>query len=487
MSNVPRTLSITAVLVGASTVATAHAVPYTLPSNTALPFAQIQAEGGGPTVCATWLDGGACDVAAGRYRLLTYRPNWQGEPARFVTIGEPEDDAVEAAPVNLRVDVYSTRSLELFWDRPAPGVETRYEVRRDGEVIGIKDGTSFYQTNLEAGRTYRYEVARVTSSGDRSAVASITVMTDGGRVPPPTITTAGAERLIVAAFDVIAGEGYAEETLALGDLPRELGLDIPDTGATRSITPRTLVCDNGGTAVYGLQDLATSASRFERHEFDACQLDTTTFDGTLLRSISKASEEVVEVGGIDLVIDRQDRVFELDGTVSFVPVRGLTEPGRRFAFTGESLNYSLPDGTLELGSGSSGGGNDIVLTCGQLALRDSGGSGEDRFTEVEVQQASGSFSLRSPATDGKTLSVAQSGEFVRFVSGGPSVRSEAFITGALSIRAEDGSELVMDADNGDPSTYTVTVTTRDGSERSRFPFAPSMQRLSDSFVGRCRD
>ena len=188
MHLVPRVIP-TALLLSAAGIA--HAVPYALPTSAALPFSQIQPEGGGRTVCATWLDDGACDVPAGTYRLLTYTPDWDGEPARSVTIGAPDGvgDGAEPAPANLRADVYSKRSLELFWARPAAGVETRYEVRRDGEVIGIKDGTSFYETGLEPGRTYRYEVVRVPRDGARSAAASVSATTDGGVAPP----TPGAE------------------------------------------------------------------------------------------------------------------------------------------------------------------------------------------------------------------------------------------------------------------------------------------------------
>lgn len=67
--------------------AAAHAVPYTLPTSDARPFAQLQPTGGGATLCATWLNDGACDVEPGTYRLVTYDTSWQGL-AEPVTISD---------------------------------------------------------------------------------------------------------------------------------------------------------------------------------------------------------------------------------------------------------------------------------------------------------------------------------------------------------------------------------------------------------------
>jgi len=64
----------------------AHAVPYTLPTSDAEPFAQLQPENGGSLLCATWVDDGDCDVEPGFYRLVTYTPQWLGRSSR-VEIG----------------------------------------------------------------------------------------------------------------------------------------------------------------------------------------------------------------------------------------------------------------------------------------------------------------------------------------------------------------------------------------------------------------
>mgnify|MGYP003870635157 CR=1 FL=1 len=546
-----------ALLLGVAGVA--HSVPYTLPTSAELPFSQIQPESGGRTVCATWLDDGACDVPPGIYRLLTYTPEWDGEPARAVTIGgSGSGDGSEPAPANLRVDVYSTRSLELFWDRPAPGVRTRYEVRRDGEVIGVKDGTSFYETNLEPGRTYRYEVARVPRGGPRSALASISATTDGGlppppsaagfapanlradvystrslelfwdrpapgvqtryeirrngvpiaikngtsfyetglepgqgyryevtRVPsngarsetarieisptevlsPPTITVASAERLIGVVFDVFAGKGYGAETRALSGLPRELGLEVPSE--REAIVDRTLVCDNGGTVLFSSQAFDTVISG-ETFVFDNCQIDAKTFEGRLVRDdVSSRGGTDLRTRGSSLFVDPTEGVFALDGEVS------LEEEGSglgfyTFGFEGE-VEYALGDGRALLNSAG------LSLSCGET------GSAAGVFAVREIE---GTFSTRSPDTGGVTLTVVVDGPFdgTRNVD---EPGTGAFTRGRLVASAPDGSRLEMDVDNGDPSSYDVTVTNARGRETLTLPIGPIMERVENSFLSGC--
>ena len=71
-----------------------HAVPYTLPSTEARPYAQLQAADGSQLLCATWQNDGACDVDPGEYRLVTYSTDWTGQSSQ-ITISDPTTETAQ--------------------------------------------------------------------------------------------------------------------------------------------------------------------------------------------------------------------------------------------------------------------------------------------------------------------------------------------------------------------------------------------------------
>jgi len=170
-----RGLPTAAILLG--TASAVQAVPYTLPTSTERPFAQLQPATGGATLCATWIDEGACDVAPGTFRLVTYTLGWIGR-SEPVTVAPSSGSAVPA-PADLRADVYSDVAAELFWTREAAALALRYEIRLDGAEIATTNGVSFLTEALGTGRDYTFEVTAIGRDGERSDPATITVRTDG--------------------------------------------------------------------------------------------------------------------------------------------------------------------------------------------------------------------------------------------------------------------------------------------------------------------
>lgn len=77
-------------------------------------------------------------------------------------------------PADLRVTVYSSSALELFWDR-ASTPALRYEINRDGEAIGMTDGTSLFLSKVEARRAATYSVVAIDRQGRRSAAGTVAV------------------------------------------------------------------------------------------------------------------------------------------------------------------------------------------------------------------------------------------------------------------------------------------------------------------------
>ena len=96
------------------------------------------------------------------------------------------------APDGLRSDVYSGRSAELFWQREPAALALRYEIRRDGTVVGTTNGVSYYTDALAAGTDYAFDVVAIDRGDRRSTPSTITVRTDGGSTPTPPALAAPA-------------------------------------------------------------------------------------------------------------------------------------------------------------------------------------------------------------------------------------------------------------------------------------------------------
>ncbi len=82
---------------------------------------------------------------------------------------------------NLTSAVYSSSSIELFWNTPTDVSNiTGFEVRRDGVLIGTTGNVSgsFFDTGLTAATTFVYTVRSVNGAGDQSVDVSETLTTN---------------------------------------------------------------------------------------------------------------------------------------------------------------------------------------------------------------------------------------------------------------------------------------------------------------------
>lgn len=103
---------------------------------------------------------------------------------------DPSAGALVATPTGVQAAVYSSRSVELFWDRPDT-LGLTYEVQRDGVVVASTDGISFLDRDLMPGGSYTFDIVAINGIGARSAASSIMVNTRGELVEtetPPVIT-----------------------------------------------------------------------------------------------------------------------------------------------------------------------------------------------------------------------------------------------------------------------------------------------------------
>jgi hypothetical protein len=89
-----------------------------------------------------------------------------------------------ATPNNLRHQVYSQRTAEIFWDRATDdGIVRGYEITRNGESLGIRDALSVFEEELNPEVIYTYQVTSIDNQGNRSGTATMTLATGNANRP----------------------------------------------------------------------------------------------------------------------------------------------------------------------------------------------------------------------------------------------------------------------------------------------------------------
>ena len=122
-----------------------------------------------------------CVVPDGRYIVINHTTGTRNENV-LVDAGDSGDSGgnpgdneepgiptgVDAlAPSNLRLDIYGPAIAELFWNNAAGVVNT--EIYRDGTLLGMSPGRSYFDGTRQAGNPHRYALVAVDGSGQRSA------------------------------------------------------------------------------------------------------------------------------------------------------------------------------------------------------------------------------------------------------------------------------------------------------------------------------
>ncbi len=82
-----------------------------------------------------------------------------------------DDDSGDVlTPEGLRGAVYSETAGEIFWTRAAASqLIVEYEIYRNGDLVALRDGTSYYDNTLLPNMEYRYHIVAIDVNGNRSA------------------------------------------------------------------------------------------------------------------------------------------------------------------------------------------------------------------------------------------------------------------------------------------------------------------------------
>ena len=110
-------------------------------------------------------------------------------------------DAPPTAPGNARATLYAGAGGELFWTRSTDDRGVRgYEITRNGQSLGTRDATSFYDASLKANVAYTFTVTAIDTAGQRSPAATVRLGGASAVVQPasapaspaPTASASGA-------------------------------------------------------------------------------------------------------------------------------------------------------------------------------------------------------------------------------------------------------------------------------------------------------
>lgn len=388
------------------------------------------------------------------------------------TTTETTAETIPNEPEGLRGVVYTDTEIEIFWDRSDDTSIINYTVSRDGTALSTTDALSYYDNTVVSGTTYEYTLQAVDNNGVHSNPASLFLTTPA---QAPTINATNALTLLEQVTTVINGRLFAREfrDLYTSTLRRQtlidngFEIDSIETNPSSSST-NTYNCDQQGQ--FSLFNNANSRPSF-RGEFQNC--GSVLFDNESING-----EYELKTGAIETVWNSGfSNYLELDTIVT------TDSNNRSRTLTGfyETTYNSLQRFTL-------GGYNQIVVGDDGLAELDENGNlitipkpfnyvsqafeGETRVKAERIHRTRGAlqntensdfsdewnhtlsaeFTLQSPGTGNKLISITTPEPLHTNTIGG------CFEQGQLKITAADGSELLLEANNGNANTATLHVT-----------------------------
>lgn len=136
----------------------------------------------------SWYTNQARPGSVNQVAIATIDP--AGNQSEFVgvellTPGESSPSSLQPdAPRNFRGEVYSSKTIELFWQRSNPS-DKRFRIFVNDAIRGDTNGTSFMIRNLDGNTTYRFSVTTIDDQGVQSEKVSIELSTQPGSSQDP--------------------------------------------------------------------------------------------------------------------------------------------------------------------------------------------------------------------------------------------------------------------------------------------------------------
>ena len=381
--------------------------------------------------------------------------------------------------INLTGVVYTDTETELFWTRSDADGVVAYLIKRDENELATLDALSFYDNTVEPGTTYEYTVQAVKNNEESGTVSSLFLTTPEAA---PTINESNAEDLIAQVIPVMQGIPFKEmidQVLVMEDVMTDtdasaVAIANGFTLQSRMPNPEGFIafshtCESGGTAEGGRFDSGLS-NYFGT--FSNCAIGfepVLTFSGDFVigRQLVKYVNNSGSTTNLDLrafsVTDTDGNVQSFNGDFGFFPGSNSTNWNFKNGVTrdrdenGDIIETSEPFTFI---SPAFEGRTQILISriSHNRGMIRPDGQPDEMF--VFRHDLFADFSMQSPATGNKTITVTTPVVFLA------DSENNNFTTGQLLITADDGSELLLDADTGDASTVLLSVLT-DGVREDR--------------------
>ena len=353
----------------------------------------------------------AIDAGGNRSETVTVTATTAGGPIGIAPVGPSQ-------LTNASIIVYSQTAAELFWDRaPAEQKVVTTEISRNGLVIGMAEGNSFFDNTREPGLQYEYGLTAIDASNNRSLTSTLIETRD-----VPIINRDNYTDIVADVLATYHGGRYDEVVIAkdwiLGNLLSEVFPGI--------LPPAIRSCSNGGTADFqGLIAL----------EFSDCQSGDFVFNGPFSFSAANVSS---------FSSRRETLTIQVN-------------PGTKLDFKG----FIEQSGVVEYGYSASLDSLILLTPMEVLALENLdtdfslGTSSRDQSTFSAFMF--GAFDINSSATGGELIHASTSESFD--YSESVQIHSERwnFRRGVLQLQAQDNSQVILNASTGDDTTVTISL------------------------------
>ncbi len=388
-----------------------------------------------------------------------------GEETQIREITLQTRGGTENVPANCRIDglearVYSATAAEVFWIRQAAGQQ--YLVSLDDQSPTATDAVSWFMQDLAPGSLYQFNIRR-SDAGCEDFGYQIDFQLKGSQDSPgnpdPVASTINFDNYVELSrevFRAFVGDDYTGPLNTVADF--EITGRNPDGSFTDVYT-----CDSGSFN-QSLNPTSTNAGIFFTFTFDSCVDDGVLRDGILVgqdgsRGLSFDADQFSVTGpdGRFAEYSGEIQIFDTQ-TASFDEIRSF-----------DTSNVMIKTSA-------------VVAEQPTLAQMNTSFAYGSRNNGLDQAWLRGSFAARLNTVDGSILRVSTPVEFsyaLNTRTDGTAIDGLAptatpisneqrnawtFTQGQLSVIADDGSALLLDADTGNPDTVIITIQSADGEE-----------------------
>jgi len=246
----------------------------------------------------------SCSVATGRYIVINHTTGQRYEDVRVESNGiEPGDgDPGSAddslAPTDIRLEIYGNTIGELFWNS-ASGV-TNTEIYRDGDLLSLTDGQSYFDGTRVAGVPHLYQLVAIDGDGNRSEPVILSTPADAAVALAGDVTVGNNQTSVAVSGNyaaVVVEERFRENAIHIMERSSASDWSVVQTFPTIDYRVEPELAFDNDTLLVGLWDYSEeladidSGLEFWEHEYFIIQRDSS--GGWIRQEISGFSDSLI--------------------------------------------------------------------------------------------------------------------------------------------------------------------------------------------------